>query len=186
MSYYPFIKNYMGHISDVFPVQYYIIKKTLGLFPKSSTSEFLKISPITDNIYLSGINGANNLDEIKIYNITYIINCTKDIPNYFENDNIKYMRVPIDDTSNQHIEQYFDSTYNFIENAIINKCNILVHCYAGISRSATILIAYFMRKYNISYMKAYEFVKSKRSIINPNKEFVEALKEYQITLNILN
>ena len=77
--------------------------------------------------------------------------------------------------------------YNFIEkDNFIEKCtsmnkNVLVHCHAGVSRSATILIAYFMRKNKISYQEAFDFVKSKRSIIGPNFDFRDALRNYKPT-----
>jgi atypical dual specificity phosphatase/dual specificity phosphatase 12 len=55
----------------------------------------------------------------------------------------------------------------------------LVHCYAGISRSASIIISYLMKKYNWSYEKAYNYVKNKRPIINPNRGFKKQLIQYE-------
>ena len=53
--------------------------------------------------------------------------------------------------------RYFDDCIGFIEKAlVIPKNNVLVHCYYGVSRSSTIVIAYLMRKLSISYEKAYE------------------------------
>ena len=45
---------------------------------------------------------------------------------------------------------------------------ILVNCMIGSSRSATIVIAYIMWKQKMKYEDAFNFVKSKRKIINPN------------------
>ena len=144
-------------------------------------NEFYKISPITNNIYLSGVMIAQDINKIKEYNINCIINCTKHIPNNF--NNITYLRVPIDDGYNQDINIYFDETFNFIETSIKNNQNILVHCHAGISRSATILIAYFMKKNNWNLQQALKFVKSKRSIVNPNPDFMKALENYTPVLS---
>ena len=69
--------------------------------------------------------------------------------------------------------------YNFIDNAITSKKNILVHCMAGVSRSASVVIYYFMKKYGLSYNRAEKMVKDKRSIINPNVCFKEQLLGYQ-------
>ena len=181
---YPFITNTLGNISEnmtmLFSPQYHLIKNGSQLFPKSSSYYFLNITPITDNIYLSGIHGAMDINQINKYNIVNIIHCTKNIPNYFENMGVVYTRISIDDTTSQHIENYFDETFNIIENSVNNNMNILVHCHGGVSRSATILIAYFMRKNNWSYTISYDFIKSKRPIINPNSEFTIALQNYKV------
>jgi protein-tyrosine phosphatase len=57
--------------------------------------------------------------------------------------------------------------------------NVLVHCYAGVSRSASIVIAYFMHKHKLSLLDAMKLVKSKRSCISPNVGFLLQLKEFE-------
>jgi len=53
---------------------------------------------------------------------------------------------------------------------------VLVHCKYGISRSATMLIAYLMRRYHWQRDKALEYVKAKRGSVRPNRGFLEQLK----------
>lgn len=45
----------------------------------------------------------------------------------------------------------------------------------GISRSASIVIAYLMKRDNLSYNEVFEIVKAKRDIIDPNLQFSEYL-----------
>jgi protein-tyrosine phosphatase len=153
----------------IFTVMYFLYKY--------KTPEFYTMSPITGNIYISGITGAKDLAAIKRNDIQYVINCTKDIPNYYENKHIKYMRVPIDDSPDQPIGNYFEKTSDFIENIVRKNKNVLVHCYAGVSRSASIVIAYLIIKRHMKYADAIKLVASRRSIINPNPGFVNALKK---------
>lgn len=94
-----------------------------------------------------------------------------------------HLYVPADDVETYDISQHFEETYNFIDK-VRKKSNILVHCYAGISRSATIVIAYLLKKYNYSLDKVICMVKRKRNKvffylfqINPNKGFIEQLKK---------
>ena len=54
--------------------------------------------------------------------------------------------------------------------------NILVHCAAGVSRSASFTIAYLMRKKGMGFEEAHKLVKEKRKIIRPNSYFVEQLR----------
>lgn len=58
-----------------------------------------------------------------------------------------------------------------------SKC--LVHCRMGVSRSASTVIAYAMKEYGWSLEKAYNFVKQKRSIAQPNSGFMKQLAEYE-------
>ena len=56
------------------------------------------------------------------------------------------------------------------------KKNVLVHCHAGISRSAAILCAYLMTKHYWSYEQALNFIKKRRNRVKPNENFVYLLK----------
>jgi dual specificity phosphatase 12 len=61
---------------------------------------------------------------------------------------------------------------------------LLVHCMAGISRSATAVIAFLMMKYKMSRDSALAEVKSKRRV-NPNDNFMRQLEIWeQVGYNI--
>ena len=59
---------------------------------------------------------------------------------------------------------------------------MLVHCVAGVSRSPTIVIAYLMRSRGISLREAYDVVRTRRSIVNPNFGFMKQLIAFERTL----
>ncbi len=71
-----------------------------------------------------------------------------------------------------------DIGYDFIDRSIQGNGNILIHCMAGISRSASLTIYYLMKKYSVSYDEAYNYVKNKRKIIDPNSCFKLQLQSY--------
>ena len=53
---------------------------------------------------------------------------------------------------------------------------MLVHCAAGVSRSASVVVAYLMYKKGLSLDDALDFVKSKRECVDPNFGFREQLQ----------
>lgn len=75
------------------------------------------------------------------HGIKYIINVTANLPNYFQDDvDFHYLRIGVDDTCSHNLAQFFPDAITFIEKAHAENANILVHCYAGISRSVTICL----------------------------------------------
>lgn len=56
---------------------------------------------------------------------------------------------------------------------------MLVHCYAGVSRSATTVIAYLMVEKGAGFIDAANFVRKRRPIIFPNTGFQKQLAELE-------
>jgi atypical dual specificity phosphatase len=56
---------------------------------------------------------------------------------------------------------------------------VLVHCLAGMSRSATIVCAYLLATTSMNTQETISFVRSKRSIIQPNYGFEKQLKAWE-------
>ena len=93
------------------------------------------------------------------------------------------MKLDIKDLADFDIKKYFNEAHNFINEAKFNSKNILIHCFAGLSRSPTIVISYLMKELKYSYINAYNFVKEKRPQIKINIDFLIILKKYENELN---
>ncbi|KAJ1969914.1 tyrosine protein phosphatase yvh1 [Dispira parvispora] len=110
-------------------------------------------------------------------NITHIVTMARGIdPKYLHR--YRYLCVDILDMPSENILQHLDITYEFIRDAITQGGNVLVHCHMGISRSATVVIAYLMKTMGIPMEMAYEMVRDKRNIVYPNKGFLKQLEKY--------
>ncbi|KAM4722028.1 dual specificity protein phosphatase 7 [Rhinophrynus dorsalis] len=151
----------------------------------SLTSQSTFPVQILPYLYLGCAKDSANLDILGKYNIRYILNVTPNLPNMFENNGeFKYKQIPISDHWSQNLSQFFPEAISFIEEARSNKCGILVHCLAGISRSVTVTVAYLMQKLNLSLNDAYDFVKRKKSNISPNFNFMGQLLDFERTLGL--
>ena len=92
--------------------------------------------------------------------------------------------INIMDYDSENIIQYFGECLDFLD----GEEKVFLHCAAGESRSATIVIAYIMWKKKMTFDKAYNFVKQKRSRIYPNFGFRQQLQKFEKLLfeNIFN
>lgn len=57
--------------------------------------------------------------------------------------------------------------------------HVLVHCQAGISRSATICLAYLIQSRRVRLEEAFDFVKQRRGVISPNFGFMGQLLQFE-------
>lgn len=120
-----------------------------------------------------------------ILGYTHVLNIASEIsPNWLLLLMLKkYKKIPADDNYSYNIRIIFEEAFQMIDEARQKNGKILVHCAMGISRSATIVIAYLMSRYKMSLNSAYNYVKSIRPEINPNRYFMKKLEEYEKELN---
>jgi protein-tyrosine phosphatase len=88
--------------------------------------------------------------------------------------------IKIDDNAHekQRLIDALPTCLDFIETELGKGNVVLVHCNGGISRSASVMIAYLMKTDCMSYDEAFAFVKSKKPNIQPIKEFELALRDW--------
>jgi len=140
-------------------------------------------SEINDFILIGNACNARDYYKLKEQNVGLIVNCTKDIPDYFE-DEFDYQRVDVKDVNDADILPHLHRLSDYIEE--FRKKNpeqkVLVHCFMGSSRSATIVIAYLMKYEKLRRRDALNFCKQKRALVNINTDFFAQLLEFEKTL----
>jgi len=131
------------------------------------------ISKITEDLYLTNFPNAKDYDALRALGVRQILTIGSELPRHGE-PFFKVMHIKLDDMPTEPIKKYFNQTYDFIK-----RDKTVVHCAAGISRSATIVAAYLMRKYGLTRDKALAHIFDRRPIINPNSGFKEQLKQFE-------
>ncbi|KAH8724940.1 protein-tyrosine phosphatase-like protein, partial [Phaeosphaeriaceae sp. PMI808] len=90
--------------------------------------------------------------------------------------------ISINDNPYEDLLRELDDACEFISGALDRngkdgeeENNVLVHCHQGISRSASVVIAYMMRVLRMSYEDALAAVVEVRPIVAPNEGFARQL-----------
>uniref|UniRef100_A0A4W4DYP9 protein-tyrosine-phosphatase n=1 Tax=Electrophorus electricus TaxID=8005 RepID=A0A4W4DYP9_ELEEL len=142
------------------------------------------VSPILPFLFLGNERDAQDLDLLLRLNVSYVVNVTTHLPLYHVDTGlVRYKRLPATDNSKQNLRQYFEEVFEFIEEAHQSGRGVLVHCQAGVSRSATIVIAYLMKHTLMTMTDAYKYVRSRRPVVSPNLNFMGQLLEFERDLN---
>jgi len=93
----------------------------------------------------------------------------------------EFLGVPAVDLEVFKLHYFFKIGADFIEAALRNNGKVLVHCREGISRSATLVIAYLMMKKGMTAKEAVRLVRNKRQIY-PNDGFLGQLCDLDLRL----
>lgn len=93
-----------------------------------------------------------------------------------------YKHVSIMDLPDTDIVSYFDECFAFIDSALDTGGRILVHCMAGVSRAASVVIGYLMKAKDMDFQTAFNHVQAKRPSIRPNDGFMHQLQNYECQL----
>ncbi|KAJ8380303.1 hypothetical protein SKAU_G00010810 [Synaphobranchus kaupii] len=136
------------------------------------------LGQITEHLYLSNGKAANNSSMVSGFKITCIINATENVTN-IPIPAVEYVRVPVADSPSSQLGDHFDSVADKIHRVQEQQGRVLVHCSAGVSRSATLCIAYLMKYRSMTLSDAHLWVRSRRPIIRPNSGFWKQLIDYE-------
>ena len=154
--------------------------------PLSSViTSFLKLEPINcileaskgrGGLYLGNIFAAFSEDTLNQFQIGAVLTVAAHTDLKITTRTHKI--VEADDIPTQDLFQYFEEMLGFIEENIKLGKNVFVHCFAGVSRSDTTIIAYLMKYKNMDYKSAYNLCKKQRTVTCPNPGFTRQLREF--------
>lgn len=140
---------------------------------------------VIPRLWLGNRGASQDVNWLRQHNITVIFNCTKDIP--FAPVRANLYRVPVDDNLQadeiRNMGHWSSEIVVKLMKEYNTGANILVHCHAGMQRSAAVVAMFLIAKYRCKTDEAIAYIKSRRPIafyISANfKDSIRAFeKEY--------
>jgi len=126
-------------------------------------------------------NMKNELKNKGVSHILFLVH--KSLPSHPED--FIYKKYEIEDSETQEISHMLDEAIQYIEDGL-KSGKVFVNCECGISRSATVIIAYLMFTMNMSYEEAFLLLRKKRHVVKPNRGFKRQLIAWKQQKALLN
>ncbi|KAH9928763.1 protein-tyrosine phosphatase-like protein [Amylocystis lapponica] len=142
-------------------------------------NDFLpQASEIIPGLFVCDMYTATSPAVLTALGITHIVSCIKPaLPTRMAG--IQQICIPIDDSKQADLLGYLDYAVYWMAKAMRTKGNVVVHCMWGMSRSASIAIAYLIAVERMSLESALRLVRSKRQVVRPNAGFLRQLQVYE-------
>lgn len=152
-----------------------------------------KLDHVKHGVFLSNWNSAVDENVLKNNNIKAVL-CINNVAKQshelkvYAKLGIYHFQIDADDMEHVDLKKWFKKTNSIIEYFVSRDQNILVHCTAGISRSVTVVMAYFLylihcrgtKKPGYSIIHAlYKWLRTKREQALPNPGFYAQLQHYE-------
>lgn len=139
---------------------------------------------LLDHLWIGDYDSAKNEMKLRKFGITHIINVAG--PAYATNHNsINYYEIHTDDEPEYPmLQKWYDIIKNKIDEAKKNNGVVLIHCSAGINRSAILAVAYIMSHMNRGLLETVKYCYNMRGVILTNHGFQQQLVDFA-SLNLL-
>lgn len=135
------------------------------------------------NLWVGSERDSANAAAAKRNGVTLVVNCTRNLPQPLQG--VAHVRVPVDDTPDDAdvmLRHLWDAVRH-IDTHLLRGGGVLVHCYAGISRSASVAAAYLMWREGLTPAEAVARVqRDKPETFSNGLNFARALNGFHAQL----
>lgn len=126
-------------------------------------------------LYLGSGTNASDIEKLYAHAVFNILNVSDDVPNFHAEEKeggkelaaspFNYLKLDVADFGqDEGIMRVFERSFHFLEENEAMKQPVLIHCAAGANRSATLTIAWLMKRNQWTLREAWAFVRNKRNI----------------------
>lgn len=121
---------------------------------------------------------VKDADALMQRGVTHIVNLTHAPTAQDVKKQLSCLHIPLDDSATQELFPILPCVIDFIDEARAVGGRVIVHCIAGISRSAAVAMAYLVARNDLSVSEAYATLKEARPIVSPNLNFMGQLMSF--------
>lgn len=135
------------------------------------------MSEITEQIYVGSYGDASSEEFLSDRGITRVITCADEFPSSILRTGYKIQIV--DDVADAKTKKYFLEAASVLDRWVREGNKIMVHCFAGMSRSTSVVITYFMVYKGWSFDLAHSHLRQRRYQTKIHPGFIPILKEIE-------
>ncbi|XP_060238082.1 dual specificity protein phosphatase 13B isoform X2 [Meriones unguiculatus] len=146
------------------------------------TATLTHINEVWPNLFLGDAYAARDKSRLIQLGITHVVNVAAGKfqvdtgAKFYRGTPLEYYGIEADDNPFFDLSVYFLPVARYIKEALnIPQSRVLVHCAMGVSRSATIVLAFLMICENMTLVDAIQTVQAHRDIC-PNSGFLRQLQ----------
>lgn len=140
------------------------------------------IEIIPGSLYLGNWRQGNAAYIQKDLKIKAHINVCVEDETFFKDPGPEHLHIQVQDSNDADLFSHFQIACDFLDGHRTEKRAVLVFGNVGISRCATVIIAFLMHHYRITLEMAWLNVKSCLPTLRPNRAFVEQLSGWEEVL----
>ena len=137
------------------------------------------MSMISEGLYIGSFADAKSKKFLTANKITHILSAAWELKPAFP-DSYTYKQVKMSDKVDFDLTSHLEEAVSFIDSTINGRGRVLVHCYAGISRSVSCVIGYLVKHRSMCVADALMLIKAGRPQAMPNKGFIIKLEAYSV------
>ncbi len=135
------------------------------------------MNKIIDGLYLGNLAGAEDTQQLQQNGVTHVLTAAKGL-NPRHMNQFKWKRIEVLDHPEANLYSHFQTAVEFIREGL-REGGVYVHCFAGVSRSTSCVIAYLMTELEMTFHEALYFCRARRPIVCPNMGFVRQLQDFE-------
>ncbi|MEM7135165.1 MAG: dual specificity protein phosphatase [Myxococcota bacterium] len=139
---------------------------------------------ITPSLYLGARPNRERVEELRRAGVTHVVSCLMEHDRsdmVFLQQDFEHLFLGVQDGMHQDIGGALSSFFDYAEVATRgdSDAKLFVHCEVGVSRSATLVVAWLMKTEGMSFFDALCHVRSKRFQVLPNIGFASHLQRLE-------